>query len=43
MEQHTLKNVNSHWNTKITFYLEASVGQNSKLYFNVHFFNATVN
>jgi len=40
MEQHALKNVNSCWNTKISFYLETSGGQNYNLYLNVvHFFN----
>ncbi len=44
MEQHTFKNVNSCWNTKITAYLETSGGQNSNLYLNVvHFFNTGVN
>ncbi len=32
MGQHTLKNVNCGWNTKIFFYLETSGGQNSNLY-----------
>ena len=43
-QQFPLKNVDSCWNTKITFYLETSGGQNSTLLFNaVHFFNASVN
>jgi hypothetical protein len=38
MELHTLKNVNSYWNTKFYFYLETSGGEISNLYFNfVHF------
>jgi hypothetical protein len=42
-EHHALKNVNSCWNTKITFYLGTCVGQNSNLHLNaVHFFNASV-
>jgi hypothetical protein len=32
MKQHTLKNVNSCWNTKFDFYLETSCDQNSYLY-----------
>jgi len=32
MEQHALKNVNSCCNTKTTFYLETSGGQNPNLY-----------
>ncbi len=44
MEQHTLKNVNSCWNTQITFYLETSGGQNNNIYLNVvHLFNTSVN
>ncbi len=45
MEQHTFKNVNCCWNTKITFYLETSGGQNNNnLYLKVvHFFNTSVN
>jgi hypothetical protein len=44
MEQHTLKNGNSHWNTKFTLYLETSGGQHSILYLNVvHFLNTSVN
>jgi len=44
MEQHALKNVNSCWNNKITFYFETSGGQNSNLYLNVvHLFNTSVN
>ncbi len=44
MEQCNLNNVNSCWNTKISFYLETSDGQNSNLHLNVvHFFNASVN
>jgi hypothetical protein len=35
MEQHAFKNVNICWNTKITFYLETSGGENSILYLNV--------
>ena len=35
MEQHTLKNISSCWNTKLTFYLETSGSQNSNLYLNV--------
>jgi len=35
MEQHTLKNVNSCWNTKYYFYLETSGGQNSNIYLNI--------
>ncbi len=35
MEQHNLKNMNSCWNTKLTFYLETSGSQNSNLYLNV--------
>jgi hypothetical protein len=43
MEQHTLKNVNSCRNTKITFYFETSSGQSSNLYLNAdYFFNASV-
>jgi hypothetical protein len=42
MEQNALKNVNSCWNTKITFFLEASGGQHSNLYLNiVHFANTS--
>jgi hypothetical protein len=38
MEQLTLKNVNVCLNTKISYYLETSGGQNSNLYLNiVHF------
>ncbi len=38
-EQRALKNINSCWKTKITFYLETSGGQSSNLYLNVvHFF-----
>ncbi len=38
MEEHVLKNVNSGWNIKISFYLETSGGQNSNMYSNVvHF------
>jgi hypothetical protein len=44
MEQYALQNVNSYWNTKITFYLETSCGQNYFVYLNVvHFFNTGVN
>ncbi len=44
MEQHAFKYENSCWNTKITFYLETSGGENSILYLNgVHFFNISVN
>jgi hypothetical protein len=44
MEQHTLKNVNSRWNTKITFNLETSGGPNAYLHLKVvHFFNPSVN
>jgi hypothetical protein len=32
LEQHTLKNVNNCWNTRISFYFETSGGQNSDLY-----------
>ncbi len=35
MDQIALKNVNSFVNTKITFYLETSGGQNSNRYFKV--------
>jgi hypothetical protein len=35
MEQHTLKNVNIHLNTKIYSYLDTSGGQSSYLYLNV--------
>ncbi len=43
MEQHTLKNVNSCWNTQITFYLETYGGQNNNPLLNViHFFNTRV-
>jgi hypothetical protein len=39
MEQHTLKNINSCWTTKITSYVETSGGQISNLYrYVVHFF-----
>jgi hypothetical protein len=38
MEHHVLKNANICWNTKITFYSESSIGLNSNLYLNVHFF-----
>ena len=38
MEQHTFKNVNSCWNTKIVFYSETSGGKNSILYLNVIIF-----
>jgi len=44
MEQHAYKNVNSCWNTKITFYLDTYGGENFILYLNVvHFFNTKVN
>ncbi len=43
MEQRTLKNVNNCFNTNISFYLETSGGQNSDLYLNFHFFNASLN
>ncbi len=40
MEQHALKNVNNHLNTKIYSYLETSGGQSSNPYLNVvHFLN----
>ncbi len=43
MEQRTLKNVNSYWNTKFPSYSETFRGQNSNLHLNVvHFFNASV-
>ncbi len=42
MEQVTLKNTNSSWTTKITFYLETSDGQNSNLYLNAEHFLAPV-
>ncbi len=42
MEQHTLKNVNNCWNTKIIFYLKISGGQNHNLYLNVVHFLAPV-
>ncbi len=43
MEQHVLKNVNSCWNTKNTFNLVTSGGQNSNLYLNaVYVFNTSV-
>ncbi len=32
MEQHALKSVDSFWNTKISFDLETSGGQNFSLY-----------
>ncbi len=35
MEHHALKNVNSCWNTQITFYLKTFGGENSILYLNV--------
>jgi len=39
-----LKNVNSYWNTEITFCLVTSGGQLSDLYLNVvYFFNTSVN
>ncbi len=42
MEQRTLKNVNSYFNTNIYSYLETSDGQSSNLYLNVvHFINAS--
>jgi hypothetical protein len=34
MEQYAFKNVNSCWNTKITFYFETSGIENSILYLN---------
>ncbi len=37
MEQHAFKNVNSCWNTKITFYLETSGDETYILYLNFHF------
>jgi len=44
MEQNALKDVNSCWNTKITFYLETSGGQSSNLYLNfIYIFNTCVN
>ncbi len=44
MEQHAFENVNSCWNTQITFYLETSGSENSIRYLNVvHFFNTSVN
>ncbi len=44
MEQRALKNENSCRNTKITFYLETSGGQNSNLHLNVvYFFNTSIN
>jgi len=43
MQQHALINVNNFWNANSSFYLEASGGQNSHLYLNVHFFNTSVN
>jgi hypothetical protein len=44
MEQHTFKNIKKSWNTKISFFLDTSGGQNSNLYLNVvHFFNTNVN
>jgi Zn-dependent M32 family carboxypeptidase len=44
MEEHTLKDVNSCWNTKFSFYLETSGGQNSNQYLNgVHFFQYNEN
>ncbi len=44
MKQRALKNVNSSRDTKITFYLETSGGQNSNLHLNiVYFFNTSVN
>jgi hypothetical protein len=42
VKQHTLKNVNSYWNTNISFYLETSGGQNSNLYINVFHFSTPV-
>ncbi len=44
MEQHASKNVNSCWNTKITFYLETPGGHISSLYLNIsHYFNTNAN
>jgi hypothetical protein len=44
MKQHILKNTNSCWNAKISFYLETSGDQNSNLNINVvPFFNTSVN
>ncbi len=40
MEQHTLKNVNNHFNTNISSYLETSGGQSSNLYLNLVYFSA---
>ncbi len=43
IEQRALTYMNKCWTTIITFYFEASGGQNSNLYLNVvHFFNASV-
>jgi hypothetical protein len=43
MEQYAFKNVSNCLNANISFYLEASVGQNSDLSLNVvHFFIASV-
>jgi hypothetical protein len=39
----TLKNVSSCWNNIFFFYLETAGIQNSYLYLNVHFFNASFN
>ncbi len=42
MEQRALKNVKSCLNTKISFYMETSGGQNFNLYLNVvHFINTS--
>jgi hypothetical protein len=44
MEQRTLKNVNSFWNTKNSFYLETSGGISFILLLNiVNFYNNTAN
>ncbi len=43
-EEHALKNVNSCWNTTISFYLETTGGQNYNLYLNVvQFLNTSAN
>jgi hypothetical protein len=42
MEQHGVKNINSCWNTKITFYLETSGGRNYNTYLNIAHFSTPV-
>jgi hypothetical protein len=44
MEQRALKDVNSGWNTNISFYLETFGGQHTNLFLNsVNFFNTSGN